>query len=319
MDRDRVLPLALALLAVVALALAAATLDSAVVADGAGLGGDGSGVGDDDGNVAGEPAGGPDAAADRSLVGAAGSSEPLCLPALREPPALLVGGLLFVGLFAVVYRSTRSTAAGTAVCGAVGLPVGLLWVGLAFCGSAGDIALPSTGGAVGEGLLPAGGRSDGAAGAVSSSTPLIALFVAVAVAVVLVALLATGSDERAAGETSDPDPDPGEGENEEPAAAVGRVAAAAADRIADGDADTENEVYRAWRRMTERLDVASPETTTPREFRRAAVEAGMDREDVAALTRLFESVRYGDREPTDDRERRAVETFRRLRPDDERG
>ena len=314
MDRDRVLPLALALLAVVALALAAATLDSAVVADGAGLAGDGSGVGSDDGNVAGEPGGGTDAAADRSLAGAAGTSEPLCLPALREPPALLVGGLLFAGLFAVVYRSTRSTAAGTAVCGAVGLPVGLLWAGLASCGSAGDVAPPPTGGAVGEGMLPAGGGgSDGAAGAVSSSTPLIALFVAVAIAVVLVALLATGSDGRAADETSDPD------EGEEPAAAVGRVAAAAADRIADGDADADNEVYRAWRRMTERLDVASPETTTPREFRRAAVEAGMDREDVAALTRLFESVRYGDREPTDDRERRAVETFRRLRPDDEGG
>jgi hypothetical protein len=312
-DRDRVLPLALALLAVVALALAAATLDSAVVADGAGLGGDGSGIGGDDGNIAGEPTGDSGAAADRSLAGGAASA-PLCLPALREPPALLVGGLLFAGLFAVVYRSTRSTAAGTAVCGAVGLPVGLLWVGLASCGSAGDVAPPPTGGAVGEGLLPAGGGgSGGAAGAVSSSTPLIALFVTVAVAVVLVALLATGSDGRAADETSDPD------EGEEPAAAVGRVAAAAADRIADGDADAENEVYRAWRRMTERLDVASPETTTPREFRRAAVEAGMDREDVAALTRLFESVRYGDREPTDDRERRAVETFRRLRPDDEGG
>ena len=314
MDRDRVLPLALALLAVVALALAAATLDSAVVADGAGLGGDGSGVGGDDGGAADDPAGGTDAAADRSLAGAAGTSEPLCLPALREPPALLVGGLLFAGLFAVVYRSTRSTAAGTAVCGAVGLPIGLLWVGLASCGSADDVALPPTGGAVGEGLLPAGGGgSGGAAGAVSSSTPLIALFVTVAVAVVLVALLATGSDGRAADETSDPD------EGEEPAAAVGRVAAAAADRIADGDADAENEVYRAWRRMTERLDVASPETTTPREFRQAAVEAGMDHEDVAALTRLFESVRYGDREPTDDRERRAVETLRRLRPDDEGG
>ena len=312
MDRDRVLPLALALLAVVALALAAATLDSAIVADDAGPGGDGSGVGGNDGNAADEPAGGTDAAADRSLAGAAGTSAPLCLPALREPPALLVGGLLFAGLFAVVYRSTRSTAAGTAVCGAVGLPVGLLWVGLASCGSAGDV-VPPPGGAVGEDLLPAGGGSDGAAGAVSSSTPLIALFVAVAVAVVLVALLATGSDERAADGTADPD------EGEEPAAAVSRVAAAAADRIADGDADAENEVYRAWRRMTERLDVASPETTTPREFRRAAVEAGMDREDVAALTRLFESVRYGDREPTDDRERRAVETLRRLRPDDEEG
>ena len=68
-------------------------------------------------------------------------------------------------------------------------------------------------------------------------------------------------------------------------------------------------------RMTAALDVDSPGTTTPREFQRTAVEAGMDRSDVAELTELFESVRYGGLEPTDERERRAVETLRRIESD----
>ena len=74
-------------------------------------------------------------------------------------------------------------------------------------------------------------------------------------------------------------------------------------------------MYRAWREMTGSLDVESPETTTPREFERAAVEAGMDRGDVTALTELFESVRYGGLEPTDEQERAAVETLRRVESD----
>ena len=85
------------------------------------------------------------------------------------------------------------------------------------------------------------------------------------------------------------------------------------DRIdAGGSVDPGNEVYRAWREMTASLDVESPETTTPREFQRAAVEAGMAREDVSVLTSLFESVRYSGLDPTEETERRAVETLRRI-------
>jgi hypothetical protein len=38
----------------------------------------------------------------------------------------------------------------------------------------------------------------------------------------------------------------------------------------------------------------------------------MDRGDVAELTRLFETIRYGGATPTEERERRAVEALRRI-------
>jgi hypothetical protein len=94
------------------------------------------------------------------------------------------------------------------------------------------------------------------------------------------------------------------------AAAIGRAAGRAADRIERGDGS--NDVYRAWREMTALLDVSNPDATTPREFADAAVDAGMTPEDVRELTRLFEDVRYGGYEPTEERERRAVRVFRRI-------
>lgn len=96
---------------------------------------------------------------------------------------------------------------------------------------------------------------------------------------------------------------------------IGRIAGETADRLAAEDvADTgvENEVYRAWVEMTRRLDVASPETSTPGEFASAAVDAGLDPADVDALTDLFEEVRYGDRPVTTDREHAAVDVLRRI-------
>jgi hypothetical protein len=76
------------------------------------------------------------------------------------------------------------------------------------------------------------------------------------------------------------------------AAAAGR----AADRLEAHNADVDNEVYRAWWEMTSLLDVADPDTATPGEFADAAVAAGMGEDDVADLTRLFEEVRYGERD-----------------------
>jgi len=76
------------------------------------------------------------------------------------------------------------------------------------------------------------------------------------------------------------------------AAAAGR----AADRLEEHNADVDNEVYRAWWEMTSMLDVADPDTATPGEFADAAVAAGMGEDDVAELTRLFEEVRYGQRD-----------------------
>ncbi len=92
---------------------------------------------------------------------------------------------------------------------------------------------------------------------------------------------------------------------------IGAAAGAAADRI-DADADVSNEVFRAWREMTRHLRVDRPAASTPAEFADAAVDAGMDPDDVAELTDLFEAVRYGGQTATDERARRARAALRRI-------
>jgi hypothetical protein len=95
--------------------------------------------------------------------------------------------------------------------------------------------------------------------------------------------------------------------------AIGRVAGRAADRIErDVGAPVENEVFRAWREMTERLDAPSPRSSTPGEFAQAAIEAGLDPADVSELTDLFREVRYGGADPTSEREERAAAVLRRI-------
>lgn len=309
MDRERALPLALALLAVVSLAFAAATIDTAVVTDGAtGAGGSDEGFGNErrqSGNLTWSSA----------PAGEEGRTIPFspCAPFLREPPVLVGAGVLLVGLFAAAYRSTRSAFASTVVVGGVAIPFALVWAAVAFCGpnpSAGsedvtDEGIPNgSWGPVGG----SGGVAETGRDALASPTLLLVLLTVVAVGVVAVALAATGRDDGGDDEAVAA-PEPPE---DDAAGEIGRVAGIAADRIDDEAVDPANEVYRAWREMTDSLDVASPETTTPREFQRAAVDAGMADDDVDALTSLFEAVRYGDREATDATERRAVETLRRI-------
>lgn len=92
---------------------------------------------------------------------------------------------------------------------------------------------------------------------------------------------------------------------------VGRAAGRAADRIEASD-EFDNEVYRAWAEMATSLEVDHPDSSTPAEFATAAVDAGMDREDVDELTGLFEAVRYGGFDADADRERRAVVALRNI-------
>lgn len=94
-------------------------------------------------------------------------------------------------------------------------------------------------------------------------------------------------------------------------AAVGRAAGRAADRIETAD-EADNEIYRTWAEMARLVDASDPETRTSGEFADAAIDVGMDPDDVRDLTRLFERVRYGTDEPTDDDEQRAVDLFRRI-------
>jgi len=93
--------------------------------------------------------------------------------------------------------------------------------------------------------------------------------------------------------------------------AVADAAGRAADRLDAAD-DLENAVYRSWHEMTAHLDVERPDASTPAEFADAAVDAGMDRDDVAELTRLFEAVRYGDAPATAERAERATAALRRI-------
>jgi hypothetical protein len=160
----------------------------------------------------------------------------------------------------------------------------------------------------GEPTLPGGGvpGAETTSGPVADPAVALGLLFGLAAVVGLVALVRATGDDDPGGVPEVPEPSRPDGIE-----AVGRAAGAAADRIEAG-ADADNEVYRAWREMTDRLAVPRTDATTPAEFADAAVAAGFEREDVAELTRLFEEVRYGDAPATADREERAVAALRRI-------
>lgn len=78
------------------------------------------------------------------------------------------------------------------------------------------------------------------------------------------------------------------------------------------DAAADNDVYRAWATLTDRVDLDRPGTATPGEYARAAVERGLDRDAVERLRGVFEAVRYGEAPATADRERAARAAADRL-------
>ncbi|MFB9825601.1 DUF4129 domain-containing protein [Halobaculum roseum] len=307
MDRRTLVTAALALLAVLALGVAAATLDSATTtaSDGFGAGSatDESGIGAEDEGAADLGGDGPS--------GEASLSVSICVEFLTRPGvqiALLAG----VGLFlAAMYRTTRSWLLSGMFVSAALFPLGVLYLGLISCGSEPtDIAVGAAQSAAeNASLLPSGGGSAGAnaAGeALSAPTAIVGLLLVVAIlGSVLLLFVSTGDDDD---ELADEPPEPPGPERRRE---VGARAGEAADRL-ESDADLENEVYRAWREMTGALAVENPRSTTPAEFAAAAVDAGMVREDVTALTDLFEAVRYGDEPATPEREREAVAALRRI-------
>jgi len=154
------------------------------------------------------------------------------------------------------------------------------------------------------GTGPAGGRGGLGAGALFALVVIAALVASVGV--LLLSLAATTRRRAGSGAAAENDPD----EPEPDLATVGRTAGQAADRIESSDAD--NEVYRAWRDMTAVLDVDRPASSTPAEFAAAAVDAGVDEEPVETLTEVFERVRYGGADATDDREQRAIAALRQI-------
>ncbi len=309
MDRDTTVTLGISFLAIVALGTAAATLESAVPSGG-GEGGGGFGSGPVDGSGSGS---GPSPLLPGDF---AGEVSPFCFPILREPLVVAGIGLLFAGLFTYIYRDTDDVFSAFVVCGVAAIPTGIAWTVLAFCGDpigsatgGGDLGFSGSTEPTNDTQFPLFGGGSGEASGTAVSAPTIAILLLLGIALLggLAVLLASRGDDGNAEIDLPESPTTTEGD----VTAIARAAGRAADRIA-ADVPIDNEVFRAWGAMTEALDIESPETTTPAAFERAAVDAGMDTDDVAELRRVFEEVRYGGETPSEERERRAISALRRI-------
>jgi len=305
---------ALAVLCLAVIAFAAATLDTTTDPDGS-VGFGNPGQSDDLGGErtpaptpSGDSADGRDSIIDLDL-----ESGPLfnfCVQWLRTTTAQV---LLLLGLvaFFLLLRWLDDVATATAFTLLVAYPGTFVYLVLTACrdeetGQLFDFS--DAGNPAQEG----GGIAGGASSVTSPDLPTAILLVLVAGALVVTALLVlTGSHDQT--EEVESAEEPGDPEESANVRAIGEAAGRAADRIeAETGGEFGNEVYRAWAEMTDHLSVDHPESSTPAEFAAAAVEAGMDADDVDRLTAVFEEVRYGGFDPTPDREETAVETLRRI-------
>jgi hypothetical protein len=289
----RVVPLVLAVVAVIALGAAAATIDTATDE---GVAGEGEGEG----------FGSPGFSLGTINDTAADGGTSVIPDWLVRVLTVALFGLGIVGFAMYVYEEGLTGVAKIAMAAVLlaAIVAGLFQLLQNF-----QLPDDGQGGLIGGGD-PALGTGGGGGGDLSPTVlqePAFLTFVvlgALAVGAVVVLARSTGSTTAPTpGATAEPDPS---------VAAVGEAAGRAADRIeADAGADVENAVYHAWREMTDYLDLPRA-TTTPGEFADAAVEAGMGREDVRELTDVFEAVRYGGAAPDPDREERAVDALRRI-------
>ena len=282
--------LLITVVAVFALGISAATLNSTVQ-----TGADGSGGG---GGIQ-----GPSGVQDFDLDDPRGGDElpPIVARLIAALFVLVALGCLVYGL---LYRKQAAVLLGLLVGAAV-----VLWLlaQLLALLTAPDGTLGGLFGGL-SGLV--GG--DGSGGGQLRSVRNLVLVVAVVGFAVLAAYLFTGSDRRRSVSADDGSDD--ETAVDGDASEMGTIAGRVADQIEnrDGDEPLDNQVYEAYSEMIDRLDVPTEQSTTPREFAEAAAERGMADDDVADLTALFESVRYGGYTATADREAEAVETLRRI-------
>ncbi|WP_415380132.1 DUF4129 domain-containing protein [Halosimplex sp. TS25] len=295
MDGDTAQRIVVAVTGTLAVALSAATLSSTVSSsgsDGPGVAGSGSGSG----------TGGPGV----GLVGELGSGGGVfpVIPYFRE----VVLALLFVTLVAVLWYAIRNWRDTLRFVAAVAV---LVVASIAFLTLLPPWLLGGSQPVVEVVIPPASGGGGGDAGATTPVPPLLVVLVLAGVGLFAGAVVATR--RRSESTTAEPEPDEPADDSTD-AEVIAQAAGRAADRIesADSAAAVDNEIYRAWREMTTRVDVTDPETTTPGEFADVAVGAGLAREDVRELTTLFEEVRYGSHEPTDEDERRSAALLRRI-------
>jgi hypothetical protein len=244
----------------------------------------------------------------------------LCVPFLRTPLFLgLVAGVVVVGGYAVSKRLDRVAAALVfPVFGTILLPLYGMFTQCGGSQSVPDSAVKTLRFAAGE--TGKAGSEVASTATRTLSVPALVGALGVALAIVAAAfLLRTGDDEAAEDAGADrvkrddeAATEPGNGDW----AAAQSAAGDAADRIAAG-ADVDNEVYRAWREMTDHVALPAPETSTPAEVAETARNAGVSPERVDALTDLFREVRYGGADATEDREQRALDALRAIEADDD--
>ncbi len=293
---DLALRIGAALVAIVAIGLAAATVRSPIETGGSGGSGGGSGSGTGTGT---EPPPEPD-------VGGEG------VPQFFEylVYALLIVIAIGLAWYFLVHRREFLRLAAVVVASCIVLVV-LIWLFVEF-GPEPNVELPN--GTAEElpeegGGDPGEGEGDGDVSPISI-TPLLGVL-GVITAIFVGALVLTNRQSDEDDLAAEMEGLEAEGDAEQ--AAVGEAAGRAATRIeATDEDDVDNEVFRAWEEMTGLLEVDRPETSTPREFADAAIDAGLARHHVEDLTRLFEDVRYGGAETTDEMEERAVSVLRQI-------
>lgn len=304
MDRDTGRVALIALLCCLAVVLVAATLPSMVENGGSGSGFGGAGDS------------GVDERSERPAADSGSGSAPayefqgLCIAVLDSALGLLA---LVLGAVGIAALATRSYDTKVTIMLSVALLPLVVLVFVVLTGGCGTQTLePPTPPAELQPPPPENGSSGqggGGDGPVSGPTlpSLLVLTVLLVTIVGAFAALFYGGDD----EGREPTDAAAEPDDDVQRSALGRAAGQAADRIEAGD-DFENDVYRAWREMTEPLEVDRPDSSTPGEFAAAARDAGLNPSHVDELRTMFEDVRYGDRPVTDDRERRAVEILRRI-------
>ncbi|QKY20852.1 DUF4129 domain-containing protein [Halolamina sp. CBA1230] len=313
MQRDTAVAIVLALLALLAIGAAGATLENPAATD------SGSGIGSGSGDGIGSGSGGSEGAANGSSAANSSASRwtgeisGACIAVLQTLSAKLLLAGTVAALSGYVWWRTGSRAMALAAAVLYGPIVYMFWFALGSCGTlqqASTASEPANATQTTNGTS-GGGGSLGAAAETATSQPSVLLVVVLVVLVLaaIVLLYVASADDIV---NSQIDREGDEEETVEPdIAAVGRLAGEAADRIETGDA-FDNEVFRAWVEMTHHLAVDHPESSTPAEFAAAAVDAGMSPDDVRELTDLFEEVRYGDHEVTEEREQRATAALRRI-------
>lgn len=220
-----------------------------------------------------------------------------CIEFLQHPLAILgiIGGTFLV-VYAI-YRRSNAPTAGLFSAGIVPV-IMLVYFLLTNCHR-------SSGGG-GDGILSGSDILSGSGGIQAPEVPPILVglfFTGTMIAAVALLYNMTGDEE-----TFEPiEEEPTEPETADFARAAGR----AADRIEDANVSVDNAVYRAWLQMTTLLDIENPETTAPRDFAEAAIEVGLDSDDVTELTELFTEVRYGGKN-AEAREDRAIQVLRNI-------